>query len=331
MSMSDPLEDRVGKDIAISAGPKERLHEGGAPGSSDVPEQEDRWRFEEGDEIAPGLHALRSLGGGTRYEVYLAWKEDLHCLVVAKVLRPKSVNSNSARDGLDREARLLEHLQHPGLLRCFDTVVDGPRPHLVLEFLEGPRLSTLLRRFGTLAREQLAPLVLQLCSVLHFMGVRKTLHLDVKPQNIIMGPVPRLIDLSIARSFEEGRGLKDPVGTDAYMAPEQCVPQSADGVGPAADIWGLGVTFYETATGSRPFPHADDNDSTQMKPWPQLEFAPAPLGDHFPPVLAQLIFACLEPRPEDRPEAADLAKSLEEVVATLPRRPVLGRLRPKLH
>jgi len=317
--------------IALVSGPGERLQDGGAPGSAtpDSPEQEDRWGFEEGDEIAPGLYALRTLGGGTRFEVYLAWKEDLHCLVVAKILRPKSVNSNSSRGGLDREARLLEHLQHPGLLRCFDAVLNGPRPHLVLEFLEGPRLSTLLRRFGALAPEQLASLVLQLCSVLHYMGVRETLHLDVKPQNIIMGPVPRLIDLSIARTVEEGRRLEDPVGTDAYMAPEQCDPQSAGGVGPAADIWGLGVTFYEAASGSRPFPRADD-DSTPMNPWPQLEHAPAPLTDRVPPVLAQLILACLETLPEDRPEAADLAGSLEEVVATLPRRPVLGRLRPKL-
>jgi len=90
------------------------------------------------------------------------------------------------------------------------------------------------------------------------------------------------------------------------------------------------VTFYEAASGTRPFPRADDNDSTPKSPWPQLVLRPAPLTDRVPPVLAQLIFACLETRPEDRPEAADLAGSLEEVVATLPGRPVLGRLRPKL-
>ncbi|HZJ52108.1 MAG TPA: hypothetical protein VFF07_15000 [Actinomycetota bacterium] len=90
------------------------------------------------------------------------------------------------------------------------------------------------------------------------------------------------------------------------------------------------MTFYEAASGTRPFPRADDNDSTPKSPWPQLVLRPAPLTDRVPPVLAQLIFACLETRPEDRPEAADLAGSLEEVVATLPGRPVLGRLRPKL-
>lgn len=319
--------------IAFVSGLGERLHDGGAPSfaTPDIPEQEDRWGFEEGEEIAPGLYALQTLGGGTRYEVFLAWKEDLHCLVVAKVLRPKSVNSNSSLGGLDREAGLLEDLQHPGLLRCFDAELHGPRPHLVLEFLEGPRLSTLLRKFGALAPEQLAPLALHLCSVLHYLGVRETLHLDVKPQNIIMGPVPRLIDLSIARTFEEGSRLKDPVGTDAYMAPEQCDPQSAGGVGPAADIWGLGVTLFEAASGTRPFPRIDDNDSERMSPWPQLDLAPAPLIGRVPPVLAQLIFACLEARPEDRPEAAELAEQLETLVATLPRRPVLGRLRPKLH
>jgi serine/threonine protein kinase len=218
---------------------EERPPEGGVPPSPGLRLEpaSDRWEFQEGDAIAHGLHAVRLLGGGSRYEAYLAWADNLHCLVVTKVLRPRSVTSAAARVGLAREAHLLDRLQHPCLLRCFRSVLEGSRPHLVLEFLEGPRLSTLLRRFGALAPEQLAPLSLQLCSALHYLRAQEMLHLDVKPQNIIMGPVPRLIDLSIARSFEEGRSLEHPVGTDAYMAPEQCEPAKAGGVGPEADIW----------------------------------------------------------------------------------------------
>lgn len=318
--------------IVPAAALGERLHEGGVPHLS-PPDQEpanDRWRFGEGDEIAPGLHAIRFLGGGSRYEAYLAWEDDLHCLVVAKVLRPRSVHSSAARNGLAREARLLERLQHPCLVRCFGSRLEGPLPHLVLEFLEGPRLSTLLRRFGALAPEQLAPLCLQLCSALHYMETREMLHLDVKPQNIIMGPVPRLIDLSIARSFEEGRLLDRPVGTDAYMAPEQCKPREAGGVGPEADVWGLGVTLYEATDGARPFPREVVDDPQSGDLWPQLELDPMPLSDRVPPLLGRLISECLEPRPEDRPRATELARSLETMVAALPRRPVLGRLKPKL-
>ena len=318
--------------IELAAAPRGRLHDGGAPRPREPgrPQHTDRWGFEEGDEIAGGLQAIRALGGGTRYEAYLAWDDDLHCLVVAKVLRPERVNQRASLESLTREARFLMRLQHPGLVRCFGAVLDGPRPHLVLEFLEGPRLSTLLRRFGSLAPEQLDPLALQLCAVLHYMGARETLHLDIKPQNIIMGPVARLIDLSIARTFEKGRRLEDPVGTDAYMAPEQCDPQRAGGVGPEADVWGLGVTLYEATAGTRPFPSRAEESSRPAPHWPQLERDPDPLPDQVPVALARLVYGCLERRPGNRPRAAELACSLETIVAALPRRPVLGRFRPKL-
>ena len=87
------------------------------------------------------------------------------------------------------------------------------------------------------------------------MERRGFVHLDVKPDNIIMGIPPRLIDLCIARSLERAGRTRGPIGTDAYMAPEQC---GADGwkatIGAPADVWGLGATLYHAASGRRPFP-----------------------------------------------------------------------------
>jgi len=138
---------------------------------------------------------------------------------------------------------MLRRLNHPVLLRCFDAVLDGSRPHVVLEHLEGPRLSTLLRKYGRLPMEQLLPLALEVCSALQYLSTEAVVHLDVKPSNIIMGAPPRLIDLSIARSIDEAVALDSSVGTDDYMAPEQCEPTAGSGPGPAADVWGLGVTI----------------------------------------------------------------------------------------
>ena len=107
----------------------------------------DTWGFSEGDEIGPGRHAVRPLGGGHRYEAWLAWDARLRALVVAKLLRPEQAGDTGARRTLAAEARLLERLAHPLLVRSFG-VHTGERPHLVLEFVEGPRLSTLIRRFG---------------------------------------------------------------------------------------------------------------------------------------------------------------------------------------
>ena len=128
------------------------------------------WSFAESDEIVPGRRAVRLLGGGVRYEAYLAWDDRLRALVVVKLLRPDRTEDPGALAGLRGEAALLERLAHPLLVRGFGAGLEGQRPHVVLEFIEGPRLSTLSRRFG-LSLEQVLPLALNLASVLHYRRV----------------------------------------------------------------------------------------------------------------------------------------------------------------
>jgi serine/threonine protein kinase len=277
------------------------------------------WGFSESDEIVRGLHAVRLLGGGRRYEAYLAFDEHLHALVVVKLLRPNLVDATDARAALAAEARLLAGLAHPLLVRSLGAVLDGDRPYLALEFIEGPRLSTLIRRYG-LAVEQVLPLALNLCAVLSYLERERVVHLDVKPRNIIMAGVPRLIDLSVARRFDELPDLRGPVGTDAYMAPEQCDPERFDEIGPRADVWGVGATLYEALARAQPFPE-------DGRRFPQLRAVPAPLPRHVPPPLAALVHSCLRPTPADRPTTTELAGVLESLVDRLPP-PRLSRFRP---
>jgi serine/threonine protein kinase len=219
---------------------------------------------------------------------------------------------------------VLGRLSHPVIVRAFDAVTDGPRPHVVLEFLDGPRLSTLLRRYGVVP-EQLLPLALAMCSALHYMAARGVLHLDLKPRNIIMAGPPRLIDLSVARRVEEVPAITSPIGTDAYMAPEQCLPERFAEIGPPADVWGLGVTLYEALAARHPFAAA----RRQGVRHPQLEAAPEPLPDRrrITPELADAVLSCMAPEPSARPAAAELARTLEPLVDALPR-PRLGMFRP---
>ncbi len=263
------------------------------------------WALEEGDALVPGRRALRLLGGGRRHEAYLAWDERLHAVVVAKVLRPAYADDVGP---LAAEAALLDALAHPLLLRSFGAVLDGPRPHLVLEHVEGPRLSTLIRRYG-LSVDQLLPLGLEIARLLRFFAAEGVVHLDVKPGNVIMDGRPRLIDLSVARRREQLGGVTAPVGTDPYMAPEQCGAFAR--LGPATDVWGLGATLYEALAGVPPFPP----DGARF---PQLRHAPAPLGKRVPRPLAALLGACLAPDPAARPTAEAVESALEEQVAALP-------------
>lgn len=292
------------------------------------------WEFAEGDEIAPGLVAIDSLGGGYVYETWLAWHDRLFSIVVAKLIRPDQVDSERARRSLRREAETLERLAHPMLVRSFGADLEGPRPLIVLEQLEGPTLRSLLRRYGPLPLEQLMPLALNLCSVVHYLQTEGMVHLDIKPGNIVMGAPPRVIDLSLARSFDRAAALDEPVGTDAYMAPEQCDPKRLGPVGPAADVWGLGASIYEALAGQQPFPRKhdreeDDEWASPEERWPQLAEEPYPLPEGLPEGAVEPFLACLAPDPGGRPSAASLAATLEPLVASIRRRSVLGRLRPR--
>jgi serine/threonine protein kinase len=289
---------------------------------------ESRWRLKQGDPIVAGRIALKLLGGGFRYEAYLAWDDDLHSLVVVKVVRPGLVEDERTLEGLTEEVAMLARLHHPVLVRSFDAVLSGPRPHVVLEHLEGPRLSTLVRKYGPLPPEQLLPLGLQLCAAAHYMAHRDVVHLDIKPSNIIMGAPARLIDLSVARTAAECLRLRSGVGTDSYMSPEQCVPGDGAPVGPAADVWGIGVTLYRSLTGERPFAKGEPDASQPTVRWPQLVDPPAPLEGRAPAPVARAIMSCLAFDPAERPTAAELAAELEPLLQALPR-PWVSKLKPR--
>lgn len=283
------------------------------------------WSLVEGDPIAPGLDAVKALGGGKVFQAYLAWDVRRHTLVVAKLLRPHLVEDDTAVTALRREAAALERLSHPVLPRLFGAQLEGERPLIVLELLDGPRLSTVIRRYR-LSIEQVLPLALQLASVLHYLSEEGWVHLDVKPSNVILSSPPRLIDLSIARTVADARRLASPAGTQRYMAPEQCERASFALIGPATDMWGLGVTLYEALARRRPFPDALEGAGGRHR-YPQLDRDPAPLSEDVPPALAELVLRCLRRDPQERPTAAELAAVIEPIEASLPR-PRIGRMRP---
>jgi serine/threonine protein kinase len=286
------------------------------------------WNFEPGDEIAPGRSVVRPVGGGRRYEVFLVWDDTLFALVIAKVLRPHLLGGERYLAELSEEAEALARLAHPVIVRGFDAVLDGPHPHLLIEHLEGPTLRQLIRRGGPVPLEQLLPLAAHVAAALHYMAQAEMVHLDVKPDNIVMGVPPRLIDLSIARTFEHAARTRSPLGTDAYMPPEQCAPEDHPGaIGPPADVWGLGATLHHAVAGEVPFPRprgARDSADPLVR-FPQLGEQPAALPADTPAELRELIARTLASAPEDRPSASEVVLALEPLVAKLPRKLALGR------
>ena len=266
------------------------------------------WELAEGDEIAQGRSVLRLLGGGRRYEAYLVWDERMLASMVAKLIRPDQAEEGLALRALRREAEALHALAHPVILRGFDAVLDPPHPHVLVEHLEGPTLRELLNGGRTLPAERVRTLGMSVASALHYMAGEGWLHLDLKPSNILMGAPPRVIDLSLARTCERAARVREPIGTNAYMAPEQCEPNGE--LSPATDVWGLGATLYQALAGWRPFPKPIPDER-----FPQLHEEVRLLPSTVPRDLSAAVLDCLRHDPAQRPSAQEL---FERLAATPP-------------
>jgi eukaryotic-like serine/threonine-protein kinase len=292
--------------------------------------EEGTWGFAEGDEVAPGRTVLKPLGGGTRYEVLLVWDEERFAIMVAKVLRPAVAGDEGARRDLEREAEALAALSHPVILRGFDTALDGAHPHLLVEHLEGPTLRRLIKAEKRLPLAQLIPLGLHVASAVAYMETAGWVHLDIKPDNLIMGVPPRVIDLSIARTTERAARTRGILGTDPYMAPEQCGTTEWEGrLGPPADVFGLAATLWRAAAGAQPFPRAKGGSRSEdpEQRFPQLIAPPPEPPDGMPRPLAELLRAGLAREPADRPTARELAAGFAPLLESLPTRAPRRRVR----
>ena len=284
----------------------------------------DSWEFADGDSITPDLTAIKRLGGGEAYDAYLAFDDITYAPVVVKVVRPGQVENESTLRGLHREVEALARVNHPVVVRGLRSVVDGARPHVVLEHLDGPRLSSLVRRYGPLPEQQYLPLAIEVASALHYFRRVGYVHLDIKPSNIIMGAPARLIDLSVARRLDAAEALTYPIGTDAYMSPEQTEPPHTGTPGFASDTWGLGASLFEAIAGYKAFDEGDANAPKLGQRFPQVVDLPYSLPDRVPADVAKVVYAALEPDPANRPLPHELAESLEPALARAPRGKLAG-------
>jgi len=210
------------------------------------------------------------LGSGAIARVYEAVERKTGRSVAIKVLDDSARNSSELRERMTREARLLSSLESPHVSRLLGHGWDGDQPFLVLERLEGETLAELLRREGRVSTARLRDWIEQL-----LIGVRdchraNIIHRDIKPANIFLAaadagggsggrgePAVKLIDFGVARIADlvsEGSALTNThhiLGSVGYMAPEQF--ESARNVGPAADVYAVGVVIFRCLTGRLPF------------------------------------------------------------------------------
>ena len=272
-----------------------------------------------GASIDEDLVVVERLGGGRRYAVYRAADRITGDDVAVKVLRRALVTDPLARAAFEREVTIATGLAHPGLIRLIRWSEAAP-PRSVWEFVGDPSLDVLLDVVGPLSTLDVCRIGASVAAALAYLHDHDILHLDVTPANVATGAGTHLLDLSLARRGARGHALTHPVGTAAYMSPEQCLAGRADG---RSDVFGLGATLYEALSAIAPFGEGDIDGVDAAVRYPQLSIRPQPLGDLVPTaprVLADLLESCLSVDPGLRPRSArELEAELRRVSAAMGR------------
>jgi serine/threonine protein kinase/tetratricopeptide (TPR) repeat protein len=253
----------------------------------------------------------RELGRGGMGTVYLAEGEER---VALKVLHPHLAVHPGFSERFLREAEAGRRVNHPNVVRTLDGAVvdtDGKTLlYLVMEYVEGRTLRQLLEELGSVPEALLREIAVQAAAGLAAIHEAGIVHRDLKPGNILITDDHRvrIMDLGVARDVEGSLDLTGAgqfVGSLPYAAPEQFGDAE---VGPAADLYALGVVLYELATGANPFRH--DQPQAVMKA--HLETVPRPVEDASP-FFARLIATLLAKDPPQRFESAErLHRLLEE-------------------
>ena len=198
---------------------------------------------------------LSPIGAGGMAVVYKAQDLSLGRLVAVKVLRENLTGDPEFLARFQQEARAAANLQHPNIVTVHDFGKDGGRYYIVMEYIEGKDLKTLIKETGQFPVDRALDIFVQLCAGIGYAHRAGLVHCDVKPQNILITPEGRVkvADFGIARalaSIRPGETTDVVWGSPQYYSPEQAAGEVPT---PASDVYSIGVVMYEMLAGRLPF------------------------------------------------------------------------------
>jgi len=249
---------------------------------------------------------LAQIAGGGMAVVYKAHDTILNRVVAVKVLRDTFAQDADFRARFQHEAQAAANLAHPNIVTVYDYGQDGAQSYIVMEYIEGRDLKTVIRTEAPLLLDRALDLMIQACAALGAAHRAGLVHCDVKPQNILVtndGRV-KVTDFGIARAMSASvpQNVETVWGTPHYFSPEQAAGEPPT---PASDVYSLGVVLYEMLAGRVPF-DADNHTDLAMQ---HLRDEPPPLAALNPTVpiqIEQIIGKAMAKDPTNRYRTADL-------------------------
>jgi hypothetical protein len=260
----------------------------------------------------------REIGSGGMAQVFLGRDEVLDRPVAVKVLRGGFGGTEIAHR-FQREGRTAARLSHPNIVQVYDAgegELHGREvSYIVMEYVPGGDLKDLVRERGPVPGPELSKLGAGVAAGLAHAHERGVIHRDIKPHNILLDGrgQPKLTDFGIARALDASGVTRTGsyLGTAMYSSPEQL---QGERVTPKSDVYSLGATLYEAATGEPPFSGGQIEVASQ-----HVSKSPRPPGELNGTVgeeLEALILACLDKDPDSRPTAEELRERLAAVGET---------------
>jgi serine/threonine-protein kinase len=290
-----------------------------------------------GDRISGKYRVERVLGVGGMGCVVAATHLHLREQRAIKVMLPQASVDATLLARFLREAQSVARLSGEHVARVHDVgQLDSGIPYMVMEYVDGADLASMLRASGALPVEEAILYTLHACEALaeaHALGI---VHRDLKPANLLVTrgtdgtPSLKVLDFGVAKTNEDMTQTGAMLGTPRYMAPEQVRGLDVD---PRADVWSLGVVLYELLTGTPAFDGKNQLDLLARVTDVEVE-PPSARRAGIPAALDEVILRCLEKQPQRRyASVAELAAALEPFAApdarVLPER-VARVLRTKL-
>ncbi|MBT9283594.1 MAG: Stk1 family PASTA domain-containing Ser/Thr kinase [Hydrogenibacillus schlegelii] len=250
------------------------------------------------------------IGGGGMAVVYRGTDLLLGRPIAVKRMRPEFRGDTALVRRFYREAQAAACIVHPNIVTLYDVGEDEDGPYIIMEYVEGETLKALIEREAPLPPERIVAVgadILDALETAHRAGI---VHRDIKPHNILLDRTGRVkvTDFGIARAVTQETLTDDRTfGSVPYFSPEQA---RGGVVGPASDLYSLGVVLFEMATGRLPF-DGEDPVAVALKHVSAPPPSPRELNPALPGGLANVILRALAKHPEDRhPDAAAMRRDL---------------------